>query len=111
MNILLHSLLLCQSCRGLRNVTFGGRILGLIKSAYHGWLSMMTSSDAPFLVLLPAPPTLNPPLAGTYLIHSPLRGTGYCHNVSKLFWRIDEFPVFERIKLMSFSLTHGGGQH
>jgi len=37
MNTLLHSLLLlCQSCRSLRNVSLGGRILGLIKSAYHG---------------------------------------------------------------------------
>ena len=50
MNTLLHCLLLCQSCRSLRNVglSFGGRILGLMKSAYHGWLSMMTSSEGPF---------------------------------------------------------------
>jgi len=40
-------LLLCQSCRSLRNVSFGDHILGLIKSAYHGWLSMMTSSEGP----------------------------------------------------------------
>jgi len=25
----------------------GGRILGLIKSDHHGWLSMMTSSEGP----------------------------------------------------------------
>ena len=37
--------------------------LRLDQSAYHGWLSMMTSSDGPpFLVLPRAPPTLNPPL-------------------------------------------------
>jgi len=63
MNTLLHFLLLLyQSCRSLRNVSLGGRILGLIKSAYHGWLSMMTSSKGPFLVLPRAPPHLNPPL-------------------------------------------------
>jgi len=33
----------------------GGRSLGLIKSNYHGWLSMMTSSEGPFLVLPQAP--------------------------------------------------------
>jgi len=27
------------------------RILGLIKSAYHGWLNMMTPSEGPILVL------------------------------------------------------------
>jgi len=37
--------------------------LRLDQSAYHGWLSMMTSSEGPpFLVLPRAPPTLNPPL-------------------------------------------------
>jgi len=49
MNTLLHFLLLlCQSCRSLRNVSFGGRFLGLIRSACHGWLIMMTSSEGPF---------------------------------------------------------------
>jgi len=63
MNTPLHFLLLCQSCRSLRNVSYCGRVLGLIKSAYHGWLSMMTSSEGPpFLVLPRAPLTLNPPL-------------------------------------------------
>jgi len=38
------------------NVSLGGRILVLIKSDYHGWLSMMTSSEGPFLVLPRAPP-------------------------------------------------------
>jgi len=56
-------LLLYQSCRSLRNVSFGGYVLGLINSVYHGWLSMMTSSEGPFLVLPRAPPTPNPPLA------------------------------------------------
>ena len=55
-------LLLCQSCRSLRNVSFGGDILGLIKSAYHGWLSMMTSSEGPLCSLASSNPTLNPPL-------------------------------------------------
>jgi len=37
--------------------------LRLDQSAYHGWLSMMTSSEGPpFFVLPRAPPTLNPPL-------------------------------------------------
>ena len=37
--------------------------LRLDQSAYHSWLSMMTSSEGPpFLVLSRAPPTLNPPL-------------------------------------------------
>ena len=64
MNNLLHFLLLCQSCRSLRNagLSFGGRILGLMKSAYHGWLSMMTSSEGPLFSLVSGPPTLNPPL-------------------------------------------------
>ena len=66
MNTPLHFLLLCQSCRSLRNVSFGGCILGLIKSAYHGWLSMMTLSEGPFLVLPRAPPTSNPPLAAVH---------------------------------------------
>jgi len=71
MKAFLHFLLLCQSCRSLRYVSFGGRILGLIKSAYHGWLSMMTSSEGPFLVLPRAPRTLNPPLAeGVALLHT-----------------------------------------
>jgi len=37
--------------------------LRLDQSAYHGWLSMMTSSEGPPCLVLPrAPPTLNPPL-------------------------------------------------
>ena len=56
-------LLLCQSCRSLRNVSFGGRILGLIKCAYQSWRSRMTSSEAPPILVLPrAPSNLNPPL-------------------------------------------------
>jgi len=63
MNTLLHFLLLlCQSCRSLRNVYLGVRILGLIKSAYHDWLSMMTSSEGSLFSLASPPPTLNPPL-------------------------------------------------
>ena len=61
---LLHSLLLRLSFHSLRNVSFCGLILGLIKSAYHGWLSMMTSSEGPFFSLASGPPTLNPPLGG-----------------------------------------------
>jgi len=44
----------------LRNVSFGGRILGLIKSAYHGMLSMMTSSEGPFFSIASGPPNLKP---------------------------------------------------
>jgi len=63
MNTVLNFLLLlCQSCRSLRKISLGGRILGLIKSNYHGCLSMMTSSEVPFLVLPRALPTLNLPL-------------------------------------------------
>jgi len=58
---LLHFLpLLCQSCRSLRNVSLGGRILGLIKSSYHGWLSMMMSSEGLLFSLASGPPSLNP---------------------------------------------------
>jgi len=41
-----------------RDLSFGGRILGVIKSAYNGWLSMMTSSEgSPFYSCL-GPPNL-----------------------------------------------------
>ena len=61
MNTPLHFLLLlCQSCPSPRNVPFRGHISGLIKSAYHGWRSMMTSSEGPFLVLPRPPPNLKP---------------------------------------------------
>jgi len=56
MNTLLHFLLLlCQSCRSLRTVSFGGRILGVIKCAYHGWVWWLH----PFKSCL-GPPILNP---------------------------------------------------
>ena len=58
-------LLLRQSCRSLRNVCFGGRILGLIKSANHGWLSMITSSEGPLFGLASGPPNLKPTTACT----------------------------------------------
>jgi len=61
MNTLLHFLLLLyQSYRGLRNVSFGSHILGLMKSAYHGWLSMMTSSGSPLFSLASGPPNFKP---------------------------------------------------
>jgi len=62
MNTLLHFILLCQSCRSLRNVglSFVGGILGLIKNAYHGWLSMMMSSEEPLFNLASGPPNLKP---------------------------------------------------
>jgi len=71
MNTLLrYLLLLCQSCRSLRNVSLGGRILGLMRSAYHGWLSMVTSSVGPLLAL-PRTPTLYSPLCRpTYILLS-----------------------------------------
>jgi len=59
-NTLLHFLHLCQSCGSLRNVSFGGRILGLIKSAYYGWLSMMTSSEGPLFSFASGPSNLKP---------------------------------------------------
>ena len=68
MNTLLH-FLSRQSCRSLGNVCLDGRhipFLGLIKRSYHGWLSMMTSSDGPFQPCL-GPRTLSPPLSATFL--------------------------------------------
>jgi len=62
MNTPLHFLLLCQSCRSIRNVSFGGHILGLMKSPYHGWLSMMTSPEGRLFSLASGSLTLNPPL-------------------------------------------------
>jgi len=61
MNTLLHFLLF-QLCRSPRNISLD---LSQIKSDYHGWLSMMTSSDGPLCSLALAPPTLNSPLAIT----------------------------------------------
>ena len=61
MNTLLHFLiLLCQSCRSLRNESLGGRILSLIKSSHHGWLSIMTSSEGPLFSLASGPPNPKP---------------------------------------------------
>ena len=57
MNTILHFLLLCQSCRSLRNVSFDGHIL---KSAYYGWLSTMTSSKFPLFSLASGPPKPKP---------------------------------------------------
>jgi len=57
MNTLLRfHLLPCQSCRSLSNKSLGGRILGLIKSFHHGWLSMMTSSEGLLFSLASGPP-------------------------------------------------------
>jgi len=69
MKTLLHFLLLlCQSCRSLRNESLGGRIVGLIKSFHHGWLSMMTSSQGPLFSLASPPATLNPPLRIAFVV-------------------------------------------
>jgi len=74
---LLHFLFfLCKSCHSLRNVSLVGHILGLIKSVYHAWLNMMTSSEGPFLFLPRSPPTLNPPL-----------GISAYRKAFLLFWR------------------------
>jgi len=92
MNTLLYFLpLLCQSCRSLRNVSFGGRILDLIKSDYHGWLGMMTSS-APFLVLPRVPPihhwSLEPPLDRLPVdIAFPNTAFGHRHKIALRFGR------------------------
>ena len=61
MNTLLHFLLLCQSWRSLRSVglSFGGRILGLIKVLITvGW-ERWRHQRGPFLVL-PRAPNLKP---------------------------------------------------
>jgi len=63
MSTLLHFRLLCQSCHSLRNISLGGRIVGLIKSNYHGWLSVMTSSEGPLFSLASGPPNLKPTTA------------------------------------------------
>jgi len=65
MNTLLHFLLLCQSCRRLRNVSLSKCILGLIKSAYYVCLSMMTSSEGPLFSLASGPPNPKPTTAYT----------------------------------------------
>ena len=77
MNTSLHFLLLlCQSCCSLRNISFGSGILGLTKSAYHGWLSMTTSSEGPRFQVLPrAPPILNPSLTIAYVLILYLQST------------------------------------
>ena len=49
MNTLLHFLLLCQSCHCLRSVSFGGRILGLIKVLITvGWVWWRYHRGPPF---------------------------------------------------------------
>jgi len=57
MNTLMNFLLLlCQSCHSLKNVFFGGRILGLVKCACHIWLTIIdVIRGAPLLVLPRAP--------------------------------------------------------
>jgi len=53
MNTVLH-FLLCQPCRSISNVSLGSphiTFLGLIKSSYHGWLSMLTSFEGPLSAL------------------------------------------------------------
>jgi len=51
-------------------VSLGGRILGLIKRSYHGWLNMMTSSEGPLFSLASGSPTLNPPLlVSPHVVH------------------------------------------
>jgi len=76
MNTLLHFLLLlCQSCRSLRNVYLVGRILVLIKSDHRGWLSMMTLSEGLLFSFASVPLTLSPPLfVGDVITSSAWRG-------------------------------------
>ena len=55
MNALLH-LLLCQSCRSLRNASLSSPhipFLGLIKRSHRVWLSMMMSSEGPLTLTTP----------------------------------------------------------
>ena len=62
MNTLLHFLLLCQSRRSLRNVSYGGRVR--LDQMCFSRLAEYNDFNrgAPFLVLPRAPPILNPPL-------------------------------------------------
>ena len=76
--------------------------LRLDQSAYHGWLSMMTSSEEPpFLVLPRAPPTLNPPLPTAIAMHkwATLLSKGPPTAVEMFKYRVtqkDAYPYFVR---------------
>jgi len=60
MNTLLHFLLLCQSCRSLRSVSFGGRILDLIKVLITvGW-EWWRHQRGPLFSLASGTPNLKP---------------------------------------------------
>jgi len=78
MNTFLH-FLLCHSCRSLRNVSLCGPhipFLRLIKRSYHGWLSMMRSTEDP-LSALPHPP--NPKSTTGHRLATSLSHSLNCH--------------------------------
>jgi len=58
-------------------------VLDLFKKSYHGWLSMMTSSEASFSALPRALPTLNPPLHVRVTFGSTLKTIRSDHIVVK----------------------------
>ena len=61
MNTLLHFLLLLfQLCRSLRSIPLCGPYLRQIRSAYRGWLHMLTSSEGPLFILASFPPNPKP---------------------------------------------------
>ena len=94
MNTPVHFLLLCQSCRSLRNVSFGGHVLGLIKSAYQGWLSI-TSSGGPLFSFASAPRTLNLPLAVEYVAF--FVSVMNCENQDSVQLKLNQFARFKKI--------------
>jgi len=87
MNTLMNFLLLlCQSCRSLRNVSFGGRILALIKCACHSWLTIMdVIRGAPYFTLASSLPTLNLPLSVGTSFSATLRPTSQRCTESEIF--------------------------
>jgi len=98
---LLHSLLLRLSCHSLRNISFSGLILGLIKSAYHGWLSIMTSSEGPLFGLASGPPNPKPTTACMSVslkMKCPRSTVGYAKDE---YWLASDLPA--TIFLQKFS--------
>ena len=95
---IMNTLLLCPSYRSLRNVSFGGRIPRLIKSAYHGRVNMMTSSEGPHFNLASPPSNLKPTTELTLLnssnvikrslseSHSCMVRSAMCDNCSLLMF-------------------------
>jgi len=96
----------CQSCRSLRNVSFGGRISGLIKCAYHGWLSMMTPSEGSFL-FFPGDPNLKPTTGqgNTLVSYGPTKVATNMHYNQNSFLEAAIFLTKQRIRLLQALLS------